>query len=92
MGTAIGPLPYVGWQEPTNWPVWPDFEQGDEWRSFGYSDDDDYVEPPAEEETEEPAETSESPPATTEAPAPATTEPPPPPPAQPLPPVTTATP
>jgi penicillin-binding protein 1A len=92
MGTAIGHLPDVGWQEPTNWPVWTDFEQGDEWRSFGYSDDDDYVEPPAEEETEEPAETSESPPATTEAPPPATTEPPPPPPAQPLPPVTTATP
>jgi penicillin-binding protein 1A len=100
MGTAIGHLPDVGWQEPTKWPVWTDFEQGDEWRSFGYSDDDDYeyVAPPAEEETEEPAETTESPPATTEAPPPATTqppaptEPPPPPPAQPLPPVTTATP
>jgi penicillin-binding protein 1A len=100
MGTAIGHLPDVGWQEPTKWPVWTDFEQGDEWRSFGYSDDDDYeyVAPPAEEETEEPAETTEPPPATTEAPPPATTqppvptEPPPPPPAQPLPPVTTATP
>ncbi|MDF2749681.1 MAG: glycosyl transferase family 51 [Gaiellaceae bacterium] len=98
MGTAIGHLPDVGWQEPTKWPVWTDFEQGDEWRSFGYSDDDDYeyVAPPAEEETEESEETTESPPATTQAPAPATTqpqtEPPPPPPAQPLPPVTTATP
>lgn len=100
MGTAIGHLPDVGWQEPTKWPVWTDFEQGDDWRSFGYSDDDDYeyVAPPAEEETEEPAETAESPPATTQAPPPATTqppaptEPPPPPPAQPLPPVTTATP
>ena len=78
MGTAIGHLPDVGWQEPTNWPVWTDFEQGDEWRSFGYTDDDDYeyVAPPAEEETEEPEEPAE------------TTEPP----SEPVPPVTTATP
>ena len=85
MGTAIGHLPDVGWQEPTNWPVWTDFEQGDEGRSFGYTDDDDYeyVAPPAEEETEETEETGE-----TEEPA-ETTEPPP---SEPVPPVTTATP
>jgi penicillin-binding protein 1A len=101
MGTAIGHLEDVGWQEPTVWPEWKDFEQGEYARSFGYADDDDYdyyVPPETEEETEEapppvtteeapPATTEEAPPATTEAPPPATTEQPPPPPTE-IPPAT----
>ena len=82
MGTAIGHLEDVGWEEPTVWPEWKDFEQGEHARSFGYTDDGDddyYVPPETEEETEEaapPATTEEAPPATTEAAPPATSQPP----------------
>ncbi len=59
--------------EPTNWPVWSDFEQGQYARSFGYYEDEDYV-PPAEDEDEEEetTETEPAPPSTAEeTPAPA---------------------
>ena len=51
MGNAIGHLDSMEWKEPTDWPEWTDFEQGQYARSFGYTDDV-YV-PPVEEEDEE---------------------------------------
>ena len=100
MGNAIGHLNSMDWREPTDWPEWSDFEQGQYARSFGYYEDDDYVAPAETEEdatteetepapptgAEEPTATiEETPPAPTAAP-PATTAPPPPTTEPPLPP------
>jgi penicillin-binding protein 1A len=89
MGDAIGHLDSMEWKEPTDWPEWSDFEQGQYARSFGYTDDV-YV-PPVEEDEETTEETEPAPPTTVEAPPPPTTTeaPPPPPTTQAAPPVTT---
>ncbi len=80
MGNAIGHLESRDWTEPTDWPEWSDFEQGQYARSFDYSDDDDYYVPPAEpeDESEEPEEAEPEPPVE-EAPPVVTTQAPPPP-------------
>jgi penicillin-binding protein 1A len=91
MGDAIGHLDSMEWKEPTDWPEWSDFEQGQYARSFGYTDDV-YVPPVEEDEDEETTEETEpAPPTTVEAPPPPTTTeaPPPPPTTQAAPPVTT---
>ena len=51
MSSAIGQLDSISFPEPTNWPVWTDFERGTFGRSFGdeYDQDSDYV-PPEEED------------------------------------------
>ena len=76
MRAAIGDRRAFDFPEPRNYPVWRDFEQGREGRSFGYSRsyDSSYSSDSDDEEAEEEeAETTESPP------------PPPPPPAPPPP-------
>ena len=69
MDAAIGHLEPKSFADPTEWPVWQDFEQGRENRSFGYTyDPDEYVPPAEEEEEEEPPATTEAPPPTAPAP------------------------
>jgi penicillin-binding protein 1A len=41
MSSAIGQLDSISFPEPTNWPVWGDFERGTFGRSFGYDEDSD---------------------------------------------------
>jgi penicillin-binding protein 1A len=76
MDAAIGHLEPVSFSEPTQWPVWQDFEQGQENRSFGYTYDPGYSsgggeETPTEEEDEE-----EAPPAPAPTPSPPPSPPP----------------
>jgi penicillin-binding protein 1A len=75
MDAAIGHLEPVSFADPKEWPVWQDFEQDRDDRSFGYTyDPDDYSgesEEPTHEEEEEEQPATTSAPATTEAPPPA---------------------
>ena len=98
MSNAIGHLAPAEWKEPTDWPEWTSFDQGQYASSSGYSSDvggdydydSDYVAPAPEEEedgTDAPVATQPAAPATTQAPRPATTQA-----ARPTPPATTAPP
>jgi len=81
MDAAIGHLEPASFSEPTQWPVWQDFEQGRENRSFGYTYQPDYSggdeeeEATTEEEDEEEEPPAPSTPATTQAAPPASPPP-----------------